>query len=103
VELDPEEVSWFAAGAVGTPPEHERWQDGLRRMIRAAAALDNLCRSGCSVLAVSHGYAISKLVILLTGEGQVDEVFDLANTGVTRLVPTDEPGRYRVEEFNRRP
>lgn len=98
------EEPWFhVEGEVGCPPEHERWQDGLRRMKRAARDLDALVRQGRSVLAVSHGYAISKLVILLTGEGSVDEVYDIHNTGVTRLLPTDEPGRYTVEEFNRRP
>lgn len=104
LSLEDREVPWFVAPrSLGTPPDHERYQDGLRRMRRAAMDLDALCRAGHSVLAVSHGYAISKLVILLTGEGHVDEVYDVYNTGVTRLFPTEEPGRYRIEEFNRRP
>lgn len=103
LELEAHEVPWFTAPSpVLTPPEEERYQDGLRRMRRAAVQLDALCRAGLSVLAVSHGYAISKLVILLTGEGHVDGVYDILNTGVTRLIPS-EPGRYRVEEFNRIP
>lgn len=102
--LEPHEQPWFDTDSpVGTPPEHERWHDGLRRMQRAARDLDALCRKGHSVLAFSHGYAISKLIILLTGEGEVGEVFDLHNTGVTRLVPTETPGRYRLDMFNRRP
>jgi broad specificity phosphatase PhoE len=101
--LEAHEERWFGpAHLAAVAPEHERWQDGLRRMRRAAAALDAVVRGGQSILAVSHGYAISKLVILLTGEGDVNEVFDMVNTGVTRLVPT-EPGRYTIEEFNRRP
>jgi len=99
--LRDEEVPWFhVEGEVGTPAEHERWQDGLRRMKRAQARLDSLVREGRSVLVFSHGYAISKLVILLTGEGSVDEVYDLDNTSVTHLVPHED--RYRVEVFNRR-
>lgn len=102
--LESHEHPWFdARHPVGAPSEFERWQDGLRRMRRAAQDLDQLCRAGQSVLAVSHGYAISKLIILLTGDGELGEVFDLHNTGVSRLVPTETPGRYRLEQFNRKP
>ena len=97
--LEPHETPWFeTSGLVGAPPTFERYQDGLRRMRRAAQRLDDLCRAGNSVLVFSHGYAISKLVILLTGRGHVDEVYELRNAGVTRLVP--EGDRYGVEAFD---
>jgi len=98
--LEPHETGWFdAPGPVGAPPDFERYQDGLRRMRRAAQRLDELCRAGHTVLAFSHGYAISKLVILLTGRGHVDDIFDLRNAGLTRLVP-GESGLYVVEAFD---
>ena len=101
LDLESHELDWFHPGPVGMPPEHERWQDGLRRMKRAAARLDDLCRAGHNVLAFCHGYAISKLVMLLTGEGDVNEVYDVHNTGITRLTPR-AGGTYQVEEFNRK-
>jgi len=94
---DEGEREWFDLdGPLVTPPDDERWQDGLRRMRRAAARLDGLARAsgGQSILAVSHGYAISKLVILLTGKGDVNDVYDLANTQTLRLEP--EGDRWRL-------
>lgn len=101
LDWDEDEARWFVSeGPLVTPPDDERWQDGLRRMRRAAERLARLGRDQ-NVLAVSHGYSISKLVMLLTGDGDLNDVYDIANAAATWLEPRPE-GPWAVTRFNER-
>ena len=56
-------------------------------MRRNASRLRNLALQGQDLLVMSHGHAIGKLFVILTGEGKLDAGMELDNTSVTILEP----------------
>jgi broad specificity phosphatase PhoE len=77
------------------PSENETFQDGLRRMKRVSRRLTEICseKKG-DILVICHAWSISKLLVLLRGEGDIDGKADLENTSVTPLVYNQKTGLF---------